>query len=118
MPGPETKENNQTVLNAKDKEAEELEIQKKQEEFEKVNVKLYEAGWKSNFYSSVMHPLTGFAGNLGYIFVIIAGAFQVKSGNMGIGGIQAFVQYVRRFNMPIQEVANISNVFQTKVELT
>ncbi|MCQ2398477.1 MAG: ABC transporter ATP-binding protein/permease [Sphaerochaetaceae bacterium] len=83
------------------------------DEFEKINDKLCEAGWKSNFYSSVMHPLTGFAGNLGYIFVIIVGAFQVKSGNMGIGGIQAFVQYIKRFNQPIQEVANISNVFQS-----
>lgn len=83
------------------------------EDFRKINNELCDAGWKSNFYSSTIHPLTGFAGNIGYILVVVAGALKAASGSLSIGEIQAFVQYVRRFNMPIQEVANISNVFQS-----
>ncbi len=82
-------------------------------EFDEINNELYTAGWKSNFYSSVIHPLTNFAGNLGYILVVVVGASLAAVGKLAIGDIQAFVQYVKRFNMPIQEIANISNVFQS-----
>ena len=83
------------------------------EQFDAINDNLYKAGWKSNFYSSVIFPLTGFAGNLGYVLVIVVGAINAAAGRLSVGDIQAFVQYVKRFNQPIQEVANISNVFQS-----
>lgn len=83
------------------------------EEFRKINDKLYTASWKSNFYSSVMHPVTGFIGNVGYILVVVVGALMTAAGRLRIGDIQAFLQYERRFNQPIQEVANISNIFQS-----
>lgn len=83
------------------------------EQFDEINGNLYDAGWKSNFYSSVIYPLTGFAGNLGYVLVIVVGAVNAAAGRLSVGDIQAFVQYVKRFNQPIQEVANISNVFQS-----
>ncbi len=82
-------------------------------QFDAINDNLYNAGWKSNFYSSVIFPLTGFAGNLGYVLVIVVGAINAAAGRLSVGDIQAFVQYVKRFNQPIQEVANISNVFQS-----
>jgi len=82
-------------------------------QFDKINDNLYEAGWKSNFYSSVIFPLTGFAGNLGYVLVVVVGVINVAAGKLSVGDIQAFVQYVKRFNQPIQEVANISSVFQS-----
>lgn len=85
------------------------------QDFDVINKNLYESNWKSNFYSSTIHPLTGFVGNLGYILVVVAGAVRATGGFISIGEIQAFVQYVRRFNMPIQEVANISNVFQSTI---
>ena len=83
------------------------------EQFDAINDNLYNAGWKSNFYSSVIFPLTGFAGNLGYVLVVVVGAINAAAGRLSVGDIQAFVQYVKRFNQPIQEVANISNVFQS-----
>lgn len=83
------------------------------EQFDAINDNLYNAGWKSNFYSSVIFPLTDFAGNLGYVLVIVVGAINAAAGRLSVGDIQAFVQYVKRFNQPIQEVANISNVFQS-----
>ncbi len=82
-------------------------------EFDEINEELYTAGWKSNFYSSVIHPLTMFAGNFGYILVVVVGALLALAGKLAIGDIQAFVQYVKRFNMPIQEITNIANVFQS-----
>lgn len=83
------------------------------EEFRAINDKLYTASWKSNFYSSVMHPITGFIGNFGYILVVVVGALMTAAGRLRIGDIQSFLQYEKRFNQPIQEVANISNVFQS-----
>ena len=82
-------------------------------QFDEINDELYTAGWKSNFYSSVIHPLTMFAGNFGYILVVVVGALLALAGKLAIGDIQAFVQYVKRFNMPIQEITNIANVFQS-----
>lgn len=82
-------------------------------QFDDINDNLFNAGWKSNFYSSVIFPLTGFAGNLGYVLVVVVGAINAAAGRLSVGDIQAFVQYVKRFNQPIQEVANISNVFQS-----
>lgn len=82
-------------------------------DFDEINGRLYESGWKSNFYGAMSFPVTGFWGNLGFIFVTVAGALRAVKGFITVGEIQAFVQYVRRFNMPIQEVANFSNMFQS-----
>jgi len=80
--------------------------------FDKYNEKLYKAGWKANFLSGLMMPITGFIGNLGYVAICIMGGYFAVNGTMTIGGIQSFIQYVRSFNQPIAQVANISNVLQ------
>jgi ATP-binding cassette subfamily B protein len=80
--------------------------------FDGLNKNLYHAAWKSNFLSGLLMPLTGFIGNLTYAVVcIIGGAFAVR-GIMTIGGIQAFIQYIRSFNQPLTNIANISNILQ------
>ncbi|MDY4611750.1 MAG: ABC transporter ATP-binding protein [Sphaerochaetaceae bacterium] len=83
--------------------------------FDEANGKLYADGWKSNFYSSIMMPLVGFAGNAGYVFVVVLGAIFASMGMLAVGEIQAFIQYMRRFNQPVNEVANIANVFQSTI---
>lgn len=83
--------------------------------FDEANGKLFEDGWKSQFYSSVMMPLVGFAGNAGYVFVVVLGAVFASRGTLAVGQIQAFIQYLRRFNQPVNDVANIANVFQSTV---
>lgn len=83
--------------------------------FDEANGKLYVDGWKSNFYSSIMMPLVGFAGNAGYVFVVVLGAVFASKGMLAVGEIQAFIQYMRRFNQPVNEVANIANVFQSTI---
>lgn len=83
------------------------------DEFNAINDELYTAGWKSNFYSSLIMPLTGFIGNVGYILVVVVGAVLTSMGRINIGDIQAFIQYEKRFNQPLQELSNISNVFQS-----
>jgi ATP-binding cassette subfamily B protein len=80
--------------------------------FDGLNKALYRAAWKSNFLSGLLMPITGFIGNLTYAVVcIIGGAFAVR-GIMTVGGIQAFIQYVRSFNQPLTSIANISNILQ------
>lgn len=84
-----------------------------EEIFEDYNEKLYESAWKSQFLSGLMMPLTGFVGNLAYVVVCILGGWLALAGKVSIGNIQAFIQYVRSFNQPIQTVANIMNLLQS-----
>ena len=81
--------------------------------FNEYNDKLYESAWKSQFLSSLMMPLTGFIGNLSYVAVCLLGGFLAIKGTISIGNIQAFIQYVRSFNHPIQQVANVVNQLQS-----
>lgn len=83
--------------------------------FDKENEKLYTAGWKAQFLSGLMMPVMNFVGNLGYAVICMAGAAMAAGGTMTIGGIQAFIQYVRSFTMPINQLANLSNQFQMTV---
>ncbi len=82
------------------------------QKFDEHNEKLYTTNWKSNFLSGLMFPIIGFVGNLGYVAICIIGGAQAAAGRMTIGGIQAFIQYVRQFNQPISQVANTMNVLQ------
>ena len=85
------------------------------ETFDRHNEQLRQATWKSEFISGMMMPIVGFIGNLGYVAVVLAGAMQVISGRIQVGTIQAFIQYIRNFNQPINQVANIANVLQSTV---
>ena len=82
-------------------------------EFSEINEKLYESAWKSQFMSGFMMLLTNFVGNLAYVFVCVMGGFLALRGIVSIGNIQAFMQYVRSFNQPLSQVANVANVLQS-----
>ncbi len=81
--------------------------------FNEINEKLYESAWKSQFLSGTMMPLVGFAGNLAYVFVCVAGGWLAIRNVVSIGNIQAFMQYVRSFNQPISQISNIANILQS-----
>lgn len=83
------------------------------EQFEEFNDKLCESGWKSQFLSGLMMPITMFIGNLAYVMVCLLGGYLAIIGRVTIGDIQAFIQYVRSFNQPITQVANIVNLLQS-----
>ena len=82
-------------------------------EFGKANDKLYESAWKSQFLSGLMMPVMNFVGNLGYVAVAVAGSILAVRGVITIGEIQAFIQYVRNFTQPIQQLAQVSNMLQS-----
>lgn len=86
-----------------------------EEEFKGMNEKLYDSAWKAQFLSSIMRPLMGFIGNIGYVIVSILGGWFAVRGIISVGDIQAFTQYIRRFTRPIAQVAQISNVLQSTV---
>ena len=81
--------------------------------FEETNDVLYESAWKSQFMSGLMHPVMMFVGNLGYAGVAISGGLLAIKGTIGIGDIQAFIQYVKNFTQPIQQVAQVINQVQS-----
>lgn len=83
-----------------------------QEKFEEYNETLYDSAWKSTFYSGLMMPIMTFIGNLGYVAVVILGGRLTIQKKISVGDIQAFIQYIRSFNQPIAQLANISNVLQ------
>ena len=81
--------------------------------FSEYNEKLSESAWKSQFFSGLMMPLTQLVGNLAYVMVCFLGGYLALKGRISIGQIQAFIQYVRSFNQPMQQVANIVNQLQS-----
>ena len=84
-------------------------------DFNKYNDKLYKSSWKSEFLSSLIMPIMTIVGNFGYVGICIMGGYLAINGGVGIADISAFIQYVRQFNMPITQIANISNILQQTV---
>ena len=82
-------------------------------DFNAANDKLYESAWKSQFLSGLMQPIMNFVGNLGYVAVAIVGSIFAAAGVITIGDIQAFIQYVKNFTQPIQQLAQVSNMLQS-----
>lgn len=82
-------------------------------EFDEANNRLFESAWKSQFLSGLMQPIMTFVGNLGYVAVAIVGSIFAARGTITIGDIQAFIQYVRNFTQPVQQMAQVSNMLQS-----
>ena len=74
-------------------------------EFNKKNSDLYTSSWKANFLSGLMFPVINFVGNLGYVGIVFSGGLLVAKGTIGVGDIQAFIQYIRNFTHPIGQIA-------------
>ena len=83
------------------------------QEFEETNHKLYESGWKAQFFSGLMQPIMTLVGNLGYVAVAISGSYFAIKGVIQVGDIQAFIQYVKNFTQPITQIAQVSNMLQS-----
>lgn len=83
------------------------------ETFDQLNDGLYKSAWKAQFVSGVLQPVTSFIGNLGYVGVCVLGGWLVIHKGMAIGDIQAFIQYVRNFNQPITQTAQMMNILQS-----
>ena len=84
-------------------------------DFEKANDELYKSGWKSQFLSGLMHPITNFIANIGYVGVAVAGGYLAVNGTITVGNIQSFIQYNRQFTQPINQIAQISSMLQSMV---
>lgn len=87
--------------------------QKSIDEFKTHNHHLYETAWKSQFLSGMMMPITQFVGNLGYVGVCLLGGWLAAAGSITVGDIQAFITYVRNFNQPISQLAQVMNTLQS-----
>ena len=80
--------------------------------FKRDNDILYTSAWKSQFLSGMMMPIMQFVGNLGYVGEVILGGYLAMKGTIQVGDIQSFIQYVRNFTQPIQQVAQVTNMLQ------
>ncbi|KJE30843.1 ABC transporter family protein [Bacillus licheniformis] len=85
------------------------------QQFDEVNERLYQSGWKAQFISGLMMPMMTFIGNLGYVFVSITGGIFVLNGTLLIGGVQAFIQYTQQFSQPLIQAAGIANTIQSAI---
>jgi ATP-binding cassette, subfamily B, fatty acid transporter len=86
-----------------------------QEQFRKLNDDVYQASFGAQLVSGLVSPATTFIGNLGYVVVAVVGGVQIATGQITLGNIQAFVQYVRQFNAPVNQVAGMYNALQSGV---
>ncbi len=96
----------QTVVRAFNKEADAI------ADFERTNAKLYDSAWRAQFMSGLMMPATTFVGNLGYVAVAVSGSYLAIQQVITVGDIQAFIQYVKNFTQPINQLSQVSNVLQ------
>ena len=83
--------------------------------FEKDNEQLCQSGWKSQFFSGMMHPIMNFVGNLGYVVVAILGGYYAIKGKITVGNIQSFISYTKNFTNPIAQLAQVSNMVQAMI---
>lgn len=81
--------------------------------FDNINSELYKSAWKSQFLSGMMFPIMGFIGNMGYVVVTILGGWLTIKGQIKVGDIVSFVQYVRNFQQPIGQAAQVANILQS-----
>lgn len=88
------------------------------EEFDRQNDRLFMSGWRSQFLSGLMMPLMSLVGNMGYVGVVVVGAQLALTGNATPGDIQSFIQYVRNFTQPVQQLGNVSNTMQSMAAAT
>ncbi|ORW17497.1 ABC transporter ATP-binding protein [Mycolicibacter nonchromogenicus] len=84
-----------------------------QQRFDDCNDELYRAGFGAQFFSGLIAPATGLIANLGYVAVAVIGGFQVATGQITLGSIQAFIAYVRQFNQPVGNLASMFNALQS-----
>ncbi|CDE42241.1 aBC-type multidrug transport system ATPase and permease components [Clostridium sp. CAG:411] len=83
------------------------------DEFKNTNAVLYDSAWKSQFLSGMMQPIMMFVGNLGYVAVAVSGGYLAIKKVITVGDIQAFIQYVKNFTQPIQQLAQVTNQVQS-----
>ena len=81
--------------------------------FGELNAEVYRSGFGAQFFSGLVSPATVLVGNLGYVAVAVVGGFQVATGQITLGGVQAFIQYVRQFNQPLTQIAGFYNALQS-----
>ncbi len=86
-----------------------------EERFSVTNEKLYEAGFGAQFVSGSIQPIMWFLGNLNYVVIAVVGGLRVSSGQLGLGDVQAFIQYSRQFTQPLTQLASMANVLQSGV---
>jgi ATP-binding cassette, subfamily B, multidrug efflux pump len=84
-------------------------------EFDRMNAKYYNAGWRAQFVSGTIMPLMRSIGNVGYVFVAVVGGIMVTKGAISIGDVQAFIQYSQQFTQPITMLASIANTIQLTI---
>lgn len=81
--------------------------------FDRTNKELFDSARKSQFYSGLIHPIMSFIGNLGYVAMVVLGGYYATQGVIAVGDIQSFNQYVRSFNQPIAQIAQIAGIIQS-----
>ena len=86
-----------------------------EERFRELNTDVYQASFGAQFLSGLVSPATTFVGNLSYVGVAVVGGLQVATGQITLGSIQAFIQYVRQFNQPLTQVASMYNTLQSGI---
>lgn len=98
-----------TIVRAFNHEADEA------QKFAQANQKYYQAAWRAQFFSVLIFPLMNFIKNIGYLLVVVIGTIRVAHGQLTLGNVQAFIQYVNQFTQPLTQLANLSSTIQQTI---
>ncbi|HAP77723.1 MAG TPA: multidrug ABC transporter ATP-binding protein, partial [Acidimicrobiaceae bacterium] len=86
-----------------------------QARFDATNDELFKAGFAAQFISGCVQPTTVLLGSLNYVAIAVIGGLKVANGSLGLGDVQAFIQYSRQFTMPLTQTASMMNVLQSGI---
>ncbi|HET6704957.1 ABC transporter ATP-binding protein [Amycolatopsis sp.] len=83
------------------------------EKFAAYNDDVRNAAAEAQFRSGLVAPALTFLGNVGFVLIAVVGGVRVAGGALTIGSLQAFIQYVLRFNQPISLIASLIGPIQS-----
>src|SRR5690606_36047774 len=84
-------------------------------EFDQRNDDVYQASYKAQFVSGMIHPIMQWVTYLGYVGIAVVGALRVAAGALPLGSVTAFIQYSREFNQPLGQLAGLANMIISAV---
>lgn len=85
---------------------------KAQEEFEKINDRLYDCGIKAQFYSALTNPCTRFANSVVYVVVAVLGSIMAVMGSISVGQLSMFLSYAKQYTKPFNEITGVVTELQ------
>ena len=85
------------------------------QEVTELNKKQFEANRKAQFIDFAIYPTIRLLNQLGFIATAIVGGIMTLNGQISLGGIQAFLQYVNQVSEPVTQASYVIMSLQSAI---